>query len=199
MSKELIIIAGPNGAGKTTFAMQLIDEGIIQHFINADEIAKSLVDVPTELRNIHAGKLFLQRLNAAVVLQQTVCFETTLSGLSYLKRIQNLKQNGWTVTLHYLALENVNLSKQRVEERVLHGGHNIPLQDIERRFPKSVYNLFYHYINAVDSAYCYLNMIEPQRIFSKNQNEFVITNHQHYENLKGIADEYHRDQTIRKP
>ncbi|WFE68609.1 zeta toxin family protein [Thiomicrospira sp. R3] len=193
MSKELTIIAGPKGAGKTTFAMQLIDEGIIQHFINADEIAKSLVDVPTELRNIHAGKLFLQRLNTAIELEQTVCFETTLSGLSYLKRIKNLKQKGWTVTLYYLALENVNLSKQRVEERVLHGGHNIPAQDIERRFPKSVYNLYYHYIEAVDSVYCYLNMSAPQLIFSKKQGEVVIANYQHYENLKGIADGYHRD------
>lgn len=115
----------------------------------------------------------------------------TLLSEKLVKRIQNLKQKGWTVTLYYLALENLNLSKQRVEERVLHGGHNIPAQDIERRFPKSVYNLFYHYIEAVDSVYCYLNMSAPQLIFSKKQGEVVITNHQHYENLKGIADGYH--------
>ncbi|CAN8141394.1 hypothetical protein THIOSC15_280022 [uncultured Thiomicrorhabdus sp.] len=68
-------------------------------------------------------------------------------GLSYLKLIKKLKAEGWQVTLYYLALENVSLSKQRVLERVLHGGHNIPEEDIERRFPKSIYNYFYHYFS----------------------------------------------------
>ncbi|WP_019894948.1 zeta toxin family protein [Hydrogenovibrio halophilus] len=190
MNKELTIIAGPNGAGKTTFAMQLIDEGVIEHFINADEIAKSLIDVPAEFRNIHAGKQFLRRLNQAIQQQQTVCFETTLSGLSYLKRIQKLKQQGWQVTLYYLALEDVALSRQRVKERVQHGGHNIPIQDIERRFPKSVYNLFYHYLKVVDSMYCVLNMDEPDLIFFKTGKNVEITLPQHYQNLKSIADAY---------
>lgn len=48
------------------------------------------------------------------------------------------------IELIYLALANVTLSKSRVAERVAHGGHNIPLADIERRFPRSctIYCMF---------------------------------------------------------
>lgn len=66
MSKTLTIIAGPNGAGKTTFSMELIDEGLIEHFINADEIAKALPELPENTRNIRAGRIFLQRLYRAI-------------------------------------------------------------------------------------------------------------------------------------
>ena len=63
------------------------------------------------------------------------------SGHSYLKLIRRLRSDGWRVELIYLALPNVALSRQRVAERVLHGGHNIPVVDIERRFPRSLDNL----------------------------------------------------------
>ena len=187
MSKELTIVAGPNGAGKTTFSFALIDEGHIEHFINADEIAKSLTHLNLELRNIKAGRLFLNRLNLAIKDEHNVCFETTLSGLSYLRLIKRLKQQGWQVSLYYLALESVDLSKQRVAERVNHGGHSIPAKDIERRFPKSVFNLFHHYLEAVDEVYCLLNMDQPELIFTKQNANIKIFNQQHYEKLRAIA------------
>ena len=35
-----------------------------------------------------------------------------------------MKNTGWTVERHYLALPDVGLSKARVAERVAHGGHS---------------------------------------------------------------------------
>lgn len=188
MCKQITIVAGPNGAGKTTFCMEMIDDGIIEYFVNADEIAKSLVHiVDPGIRNIRAGKLFLRRLYRSIELEQKVCFETALSGLSYVRLIRQLKQKGWKVTLYYLALESVDLSKLRVEERVLHGGHDIPVSDIERRFPKSLYNLFTHYLIEVDEVYCILNTNEPQLIFTKLNDEIDIINSVYFEKLKWLA------------
>lgn len=56
-TKEIFIIAGPNGAGKTTFTMDLIDEGFVTHYLNADEIGGH--DIPAKdierrfLKSIH--------------------------------------------------------------------------------------------------------------------------------------------------
>lgn len=50
-----------------------------------------------------------------------------------------VEQAGWQQI--YLALHSVEMSKLRVVERVSHGGHDIPLPDIERRFPRSFHNL----------------------------------------------------------
>ena len=47
-------------------------------------------------------------------------------------------------------LENAELAKQRVAERVASGGHNIPAQVIERRYKAGIRNLFELYMNKVD-------------------------------------------------
>jgi len=194
MAKELTIIAGPNGSGKTTFALELIDEDLIDFFINADEIAKSLTGIDKEHRNIRAGRLFLEKLNHAISEQRNVSFETTLSGLTYLNLVNKLKQQGWEITLYYLALEDVSLSKLRVEERVLHGGHNIPASDIERRFPKSVFNLLNHYLEAIDNIICLLNMDSPELIFTKQNGNIQIVNQRYFNQLNAIANKLKSDE-----
>jgi predicted ABC-type ATPase len=44
------------------------------------------------------------------------------------------------------------MSKMRVAERVVHGGHNVPSVDIERRFPRSLRNLLDEFSHRVESA-----------------------------------------------
>lgn len=48
---------------------------------------------------------------------------------------QRLRGSRWRTELLYLALPNVELSQQRVAERVAHGGHAIAQTDIARLFP----------------------------------------------------------------
>jgi len=58
------------------------------------------------------------------------------------------------------------MSALRVAERVDHGGHSIPQADIERRFPRSLNNLFHAYAGEADNTRCFLNSGEtPQLIF----------------------------------
>ncbi|MFO7811598.1 MAG: hypothetical protein R6V21_01415 [Pelovirga sp.] len=49
------------------------------------------------------------------------------------------------------------MSKLRVAERVIHGGHNIPLKDIERRFPRSLKNLLNNFSHQVNRCVCFMN------------------------------------------
>ncbi|BBP44857.1 hypothetical protein THMIRHAS_02300 [Thiosulfatimonas sediminis] len=170
MEKEVIIIAGPNGAGKTTFAMNLIDLGYIEHFINADEIAKEHAHLGMDKANIKASREFLKQL--AILEQEEInfAFETTLSGRSHIKRIRKLQEKGWKVSLFYLMLPSPELSISRVAERVSHGGHNIPQEDIKRRFPKSLNHYYDDYMPLVDYSECLLNESEnPLTVFRSNE------------------------------
>ena len=144
------IIAGPNGAGKTTFAFTYLPE--IAHcrvFVNADLIAAGLSPLAPEQQLLAASRLFLNEIEQHIQASRDFAFETTLAGRGYLRLIQRLRAEGWRVELLYLALPTLEMSILRVAERVAHGGHSIPRADLERRFPRSLRNLFEAYSSAV--------------------------------------------------
>lgn len=154
---QCYVIAGPNGAGKTTFALKYLPLiASCYDFINADEIAKGLSPLNFEAGLLKAGKLFLENLNQRIRLRKDFAFETTLSGRMYLPRIAEWRKAGWFVTLFYLYIPNAEFSAKRVRERVLEGGHDIPPDDIVRRYPRSIRNLF-AYADVCDDTICFDN------------------------------------------
>jgi predicted ABC-type ATPase len=161
------IIAGPNGAGKTTFALQHLPAvANCRNFVNADLIAAGLSPLAPETEQVAASRLFLREIETRIQARQDFAFETTLSGRSYLKLIKRLRTESWRVELIYLALPNVEMSILRVAERVAHGGHNISLSDIKRRFPRSLQNLLTEFSATVDQTQCFMNDGElPQLVF----------------------------------
>jgi len=179
------IIAGPNGAGKTTFALQYLPTvANCRHFINADLIAAGLSPLAPETELPAASRLFLREIENRIQTRQDFAFETTLSGRSYLKLIKRLRAEGWRVELLYLALPNVEMSRLRVAERVAHGGHNIPLQDIERRFPRSLRNLLNEFSVVVDRTQCFMNDgNSPQPVFEQQGETRAILNPDLFEQL----------------
>lgn len=62
MTNKIFMISGPSGAGKTTTAMSFISNGMIDEFINADEIARGLAPLHPESMSLTASKLLLKRL-----------------------------------------------------------------------------------------------------------------------------------------
>lgn len=182
--KEVFIIAGPNGAGKTTFAVNLIDNGWIQHFVNADEIAKEYISLDENLANFKASRVFLKTLDRLEKGEESFAFETTLSGKAYLKRIKRLQKQGWKVSLYYLFVSSPELSISRVAERVAHGGHNIASEMIYRRFPKSLLNFYNEFLPIVDYAECILNEgQEPLSIFKSINGKVFEKNEILFENF----------------
>lgn len=151
MSKKCYIIAGPNGAGKTTFAMDLLPEEVqCKNYINADLIAKGLSPFEPELAAIQAAKLMLTEINKSINSGSSFAFETTLSGLSYQRKIEKWKVMGYQIILYYFSLPSVEMAIKRVELRVKQGGHNIPEQVIRRRFDRSKKNFEQVYKDIVD-------------------------------------------------
>ncbi len=161
------IIAGPNGSGKTTFALKNLQNKCTK-FINVDEIAKGISPLNVlEQDLIRAGKIFFNELKLAISKRENFAFETTLSGTSYIKTVKNLRQDGWIVILFYLYIPSAEFSAERVAVRVANGGHNVPQADINRRYPRSIKNLFI-FKEICDACYCLDNRGEkPTPIFSQ--------------------------------
>jgi len=98
--------------------------------------------------------------------------------------IKRLRDTGWRVEFIYLALPSVEMSKLRVAERVAHGGHNIPVHDIERRFPRSLNNLFHLFSHAVDHCICFMNDGEdPVLLFEQCGENREIVHYAYYQQL----------------
>lgn len=160
MSKlpKLYIIAGCNGAGKTTASFTILPEVLgCKEFINADEIAKGLSPFQPESVAMQAGRIMLARMDELLQKGETFAFETTLATKSYKQKIEWAQANGYEVTLLFFWLDSPNIAKERVAQRVAEGGHNIPLETIERRYYNGIANLFTIYIDMVDICYIFDN------------------------------------------
>jgi predicted ABC-type ATPase len=157
-SPRCIIIAGPNGAGKTTFAYEFLlhDVGIM-HFVNADLIAGGLSPLRPELAAIAAGRLLLVELNRLASLRVDFAFETTLSGLGYLKHLRRWKTAGYNIQIIFLHLSSPRLALRRIAARVKQGGHNVPRADVIRRFARGWQNFQTAYRPLADTWAVYDN------------------------------------------
>jgi predicted ABC-type ATPase len=167
--KKIIIIAGPNGAGKTTFARDFLPaEARTLRFINADLIAAGLAPFNPESASFKAGRLMIEEIDECVDAGQSFAFETTLSGMSYLKKIAGWRACGYQVKLWFLSLPNEQIAVSRVARRVLQGGHNIPDDVIRRRFKAGLENFHQHYEQAVDSWALYDSYGRPTKLIDWN-------------------------------
>lgn len=177
------IIAGPNGAGKTTFALEYLPAAAkCVNFVNADLIASGLSPLAPDREIVAASRIFLQEIEAHIKRNDDFAFETTLAGRSHLKLIRRLQKETWKVELVYLALPSIEMSKLRVAERVAHGGHDIPVTAIERRFHRSLANLMCEFRYVADSTRCFMNSgATPEPIFEQRQDVCTVLNETYFQ------------------
>lgn len=156
--REIIIVAGPNGAGKTTFARSFLPaEAQLPRFINADLIAAGLAPFSPETVAVRAARIMLEEIALSVARGESFAFETTLSGLGYLRQIARWRALGYHVSIYFLSLPDAETAIDRVAWRVKQGGHNIPEAVIRRRFASGLRNFHHAYKLAVDDWVLYDN------------------------------------------
>lgn len=127
------------------------------YFVNADLIAAGLSPFVPAAAAIKAGKLMLQEIKGYAARRESFAFETTLSGLGYLRHIKDWRASGYHVMLFFLTLPSIEMAIARVAERVSQGGHDIPEAVIRRRFVTGVRNFYAHYRDAVNAWAVYDN------------------------------------------
>ncbi len=163
------IIAGPNGAGKTTFADAFLpEEASCLNFVNADLIAKGLSPFNPESVAFEAGKLLLKKIDDIAKKKESFSFETTLSGVNYIRHIEKWKNQGYEVILFFLKLPSEEMAINRVKLRVAEGGHNVPEDVIRRRYHKGWHNFQAHYKELADKWVIFDNSGETPMILEES-------------------------------
>lgn len=143
MDKKLYIIAGVNGAGKSTFYLRKgFNKNIEKSIrINTDEIVRSFGDWKNELDQLKAAKIAVKLRNDCFEKNRSFNEETTLCGKTIMKQIEKAKKKKYEIYLYYIGVNSPEISKIRVKNRVLKGGHGIPEKIIEKRYYESIKNL----------------------------------------------------------
>ena len=177
MDKYFYIFAGVNGAGKSTlYKTNFLNKDIKNTIrINTDEIVYSFGDWKSNIDQIKAGKIAIQLRNKCFLEEKSFNEETTLTGKTILKIINKAKYLGYKIHLYYIGIDNPEIAKERVKNRVARGGHGISPEIIEKRYYESLQNLE-KLIYQCDSIEIYDNSEKFIRIFYYENKQIHINN-----------------------
>ena len=158
----LIVIAGPNGSGKTTITKRVIHHAWADscEYINPDEIAQNVFgDWNDKAAVLKAVQYAEQRRNELLANRQDIIFETVLSSQGKVDFIRKAKEEGYFVRIFFVCTANPPINASRVANRVMKGGHDVPITKIISRYQKSIENMCV-LSSVIDRAYFYDNSID---------------------------------------
>ena len=182
----MFIIAGPNGAGKTTLSYTILPDIFhCDEFINADEIAKGISPLNPEKAKLRSGRIMLQRIHELLKSGDSFAFETTLATKTHQSLVKRAQEMNYVVVLLFLTLDSIELAIQRVETRVIEGGHNIPNDIIARRFINGLRYFFDIYVTLVNQWILVDNSTEKFEFIAEgSMNSVFIKNKTKWNHLK---------------
>lgn len=132
MEHRFILIGGPNGSGKTTLVASQLPSDIPP--INADEIAKTLGHRSAQAANAEARQMASEMIEHHLEKRQSFALETTLDLKRDLALLREAKANGFQTEVQLIWSGGLDVSIARVQIRVAMGGHDVPIEEIRRRY-----------------------------------------------------------------
>lgn len=170
MKPLALFLAGTNGSGKSSLRDLTLDFKNEFIIIDPDKITKE-----NGGNNVLGGRKVIELFKECINNKKSFVIETTLSGKSVLNRLKEAKNAGFKVEMVYVGLDSVDLNIQRVANRVAKGGHNIPTEDIIKRYNSSRENLIKS-INLLDKLEIYDNTNNVELNFAVKNNEIIYVN-----------------------
>ncbi len=162
MKPVLLVIAGPNGAGKTTVTARLRQdrwsEGV--EYLNPDEIARDRFGDWNAPEAVLAAAQWTQARREELLEQRAgIAFETVFSAPDKLDFLIRAKARGYFVRVFFVGTSDPRINAARVADRVMQGGHTVPIEKIISRYGRSMANLT-PAIRVADRVYVYDNSID---------------------------------------
>jgi predicted ABC-type ATPase len=165
------LIAGANGAGKSTLTGGNPETFSPTSLLDPDSFARPLS--PSTTSPIAAGREVLHLAKDYLERGESFTIETTLSGRNYLEMMIRARTLGFEVVLIYIGTEDVNINLSRIKQRVLGGGHDVPENDVRRRYKRSLDHLpvavrradhTLLFDNSTESAYQLVGVLSPSSV-----------------------------------
>ena len=158
----LIVIAGPNGSGKTSVTSKILHHEWLEdsEYINPDNVAR---DIFGNWNNrdaiLNAANYCNDWRERCLAEHKSHIFETVMSAPDKVDYIIRAKEAGFFIRLFFVSTVSPTINAKRVAQRVLDGGHDIPIPKIISRYDKSIANCKI-VSEVVDRLYVYDNSIE---------------------------------------
>jgi predicted ABC-type ATPase len=189
----LIVIAGPNGSGKTS-----LTEKVLQHqwidgcvYINPDNIARDVFgDWNSPDAVLQAARFAQSRRDKCLEHGESLAFESVLSTPDKIDFIRRAKSSGYFIRLFFVGTSHPTINAARIAQRVMEGGHDVPIPKIIARYTKSIANCAVAAAFS-DRAYVYDNSFdgeEPRLLFRTRDGEVVKVYHDVQEWARTIID-----------
>lgn len=161
---EMIIIAGPNGSGKTSVTQKFLHhewaEGTL--YINPNEIAKNVFGDWNSKESIIKAANYCSDLREQCLAQKkSFVFETVMSAEDKIDFIIRAKEAGFFIRLFFISTTHPSINAARIANRVMKGGHEVPISKIISRYYKSIENCKL-IASVVDRLYVYDNSIDGE-------------------------------------
>ena len=192
---KLYIISGCNGSGKTTASYTLLPDLLnCREFVNSDEFAKSFSPFDPGAASVTASRYMLMKINYLLDRKADFAIETTLATRSLLQIVRQAQQLGYETTVLYFWLNSPDLAIERVRDRVVSGGHNIPDAVIRRRYVMGLQYLFDVYIPVIDRWILADNSKPPFSVVAEGSKDVIyIKDNEKYQLIQRIA---HPDESL---
>lgn len=159
---ELIIIAGPNGSGKTSVTKKFLHHEWADGttYINPDEVANNLFgDWNSTEAVINAANYCAEWRERCLREKKSFVFETVMSADDKIDFILRAKELGFFIRLFFISTNSPTINAARIADRVMKGGHDVPISKIVSRYYKSIENCKTISL-IVDRLYVYDNSID---------------------------------------
>lgn len=158
----LIVIAGPNGSGKTSVTSKILHHEWLEdsEYINPDNVARDMFgDWNNQDAVLKAANYCKEWRERCLAERKSHIFETVMSASDKVDYILRAKEAGFFIRLFFVSTESPTINAKRVANRVLNGGHDVPIPKIISRYDKSIANCI-ALAPYVDRLYVYDNSVE---------------------------------------